>query len=239
MTTTSPKPAPPVPVRRFAPLENGDHLSVVEFERRYDAMPNLKKAELVDGIVFMNAAVSGYHGEPHGHLITWLGLYRIGVPGVQLLVDTTVRFNRRNVFQPDGLLRVPEGFGGRSLVVEGGYVKGPPELVAEVAASTVSLDLHRKLETYRRQGVPEYVVWRVHDEELDWFVLRNGAYERMGARDGLLRSTVFPGLWLDSSALLKGDLRRVQEVVQLGLATPEHAAFVAELARRRAEKGGA
>lgn len=58
MATTTRTAAEPTPRSAIPPLENGDGLSRAEFERRYDAMPELKKAELLEGIVYMAAPVS-------------------------------------------------------------------------------------------------------------------------------------------------------------------------------------
>ena len=85
---------------------------------------------------------------------------------------------------------------------------------------------------YRRNGVCEYIVWRVLDREIDWFVLHDGRYEPLPlSSDGLLRSIVFPGLWLDPAALIRGDLAKVLAVVRQGVSSPEHADFAAGLRR--------
>ena len=105
-----------------------------------------------------------------------------------------------------------------------------PELVAEVAASTASYDLNTKFNVYRRNEVREYIVWRVLDREIDWFMLRDGEFVRLPLDDaGLYRSEVFPGLWLDPAALVRGDTQSVQAALQRGLASREHAEFVARL----------
>jgi len=104
------------------------------------------------------------------------------------------------------------------------------ELVAEVASSSVSYDLTDKFKVYRRNGICEYLVWRVLDRQIDWFVLREGEYVRLPLDEaGLYRSEVFPGLWLDPTALVGGDTTTVSAAIQRGLASPEHAAFVARL----------
>ena len=213
------------------PLENGDVLTRAEFERRYEAMPHLKKAELIEGVVYVPSPVRHQaHGHPHTHLITWLGSYEASSPGVQASDNGTVRLDLDNEPQPDALLFIDPACGGQARIDAEDYIAGAPELVAEVAASTVSYDLHVKLRVYRRNEVREYIVWRVLDHEVDWFVLRAGQYERLPVdSEGLLRSEVFPGLWLDPAALLRGDLTMVLAVVQRGLASPEHAAFVARL----------
>jgi len=213
------------------PLENGDKLTRAEFERRYEAMPHLKKAELIEGVVYVPSPVRHrYHGHPHTHLIGWLVHYEAATPGVEASDNCSVRLDLDNEPQPDVLLFIDPACGGQALIDADGYIEGAPELVAEVASSSASYDLHAKLRVYRRNGVREYIVWRVLEQEIDWFVLRVGQYERLALdAEGLLRSEVFPGLWLDPTALLQGDLATVFAVVQRGLASPEHAAFATRL----------
>jgi Uma2 family endonuclease len=213
------------------PLENGDTLTRTEFERRYEAMPHLKKAELIEGVVYVPSPVRHrYHGHQHTHLINWLGHYEAHTPGVEASDNVTVRLDLDNEPQPDALLFIDPACGGHALIDADGYIEGAPELVAEVASSSASYDLHAKLRVYRRNGVREYIVWRVLDREIDWFVLRAGQYERLPLdTEGLYHSEIFPGLWLDPAALLGGDLATVLAVVQRGLASPEHAAFAARL----------
>jgi len=215
------------------PLENGDRLTRPEFERRYDAMPNLKNAELIEGVVYLRLIVPQRgHGGQHAHLMGWLGTYAAYTPGLDAGNSCHVRLDWDNMPQPDCLLFIQPEHRGQAKIDEEGYIEGAPDLVAEVATSSVSYDLHDKLNAYRRNGVREYVVWRVRDKQIDWFVLREGKYEnRSPANDGILRSTVFPGLWLDPSALLRGDLATVLAVVQQGLKSPEHADFAASLSR--------
>lgn len=209
-------------------LENGDRLTQVEFERRYRAS-SVKKAELIEGIVYMASPLRiTQHGEPHAVIMGWLLLYRAATPGVQLGDNSTVRLDADNEPQPDALLRIETD--GQSSISEDGYVEGAPELIVEIAASSVSIDVHDKLKVYRRNQVQEYMVWRVEDQELDWFRLQEGQYIRLQPNsDGLIFSEVFPGLWLDQTALLTGNLIRVIEVVQQGLATVEHQSFVEKL----------
>jgi len=223
---------PPVALENgVPPLENGDRLTRDEFERRYDAMPHLKKAELIEGVVYVPSPVRHrHHGAPHALLVSWLGQYIAGTPGVEISDNSTVRLDLDNEPQPDALLFIDPACGGQTHVSSDGYIEGSPELVAEVASSSVSYDLHAKLHAYRRNGVREYIVWRVLDQAIDWFVLRAGQYEPLPVdANGLLRSEVFPGLWLDPAALLRGDLATVLAIVQQGLGSPEHATFVARL----------
>lgn len=211
-------------------LAPGDHLSRDEFELRYNAMPNTKKAELIEGIVYMGSPVTvAEHGSPHADLIAWLGIYRSATPGVQVADNATLRLDNQNEPQPDALLRVLPNLGGQSRD-DGLCVAGAPELVAEITASSVSYDLFEKKDVYARHGVQEYVVWRVRDREVDWFCLRDGAYYRVTPDpDGVYRSEVFPGLWLDPAALLAGDMLRVIDTLRQGIDSPGHAAFVGGL----------
>ena len=232
MAISSTTPVPPVALESDVPLlENGDRLTRNEFERRYDAMPHLKKAELIEGVVYVPSPVRyQHHGAPHALLIGWLVHYAAGTPGVGVSDNTTVRLDLDNEPQPDALLLIDPTCGGQTRISSDDYIEGSPELVAEVASSSVSYDLHAKLHVYRRNGVREYLVWRVSEQAIDWFVLRAGQYERLPVdASGLLRSEVFPGLWLDPVALVQSALATVLAIVQQGLGRPEHAAFVARL----------
>lgn len=220
--------APPITI---APLENGDQLTRFEFERRYQAMPHLKKAELIEGIVYMASALRiRSHGEPHAYIIGWLITYKASTPGVQVGDNATVRLDTDNEVQPDALLRIEQG--GNSRISEDDYVEGAPELIVEIAASTVSIDRHQKLKVYRRNEVKEYLIWRVDDGELDWFYLQDGEYRQREANaEGMICSQVFPGLWLDKTALLSGDLAKVLAGLQGGLKSEEYLAFVGSLGK--------
>jgi Uma2 family endonuclease len=217
------------------PLEPGDHLTREEFERRYDAMSAAKKAELIEGVVYMPSPASGeYHGRPHARLAFWLSSYQFHTLGTDVHCESSVRLGTENEPQPDVLLMIEPRCGGRIRFASDGFVEGAPELVAEIAASSVSIDLHAKKRVYERCGVREYVVWRVLDEAIDWFVLRNGQFEQLSPdAEGRVKSEVFPGLWLDPAALVRGDLATVMQVLQLGLASAEHGAFVERLKASR------
>jgi Uma2 family endonuclease len=216
------KPAP------IPPLEAGDRLTRHEFERRYDAMLHLKKAELIEGVVYMPSPIRHLpHGKPHALVMAWLGVYYAGTAGVDLSDNATVRLDVENEVQPDALLRLESRAGGRSHISADDYIEGAPELIVEVASTSVSYDLHDKLRVYRRSGVQEYLVWRVGDGAVDWFYLHEGRYVPLEAdAEGIVRSRVFPGLWLALPALLNGDLAMVLAVLQKGLQSSEHAGFV-------------
>lgn len=210
------------------PLENGDLLSRAEFERRYTAMPHLKKAELVEGIVYMASPLRfETHAEPHADLLIWLGNYKIATPGVRLGDNPTVRLDIDNEPQPDAVLLIDASCGGQSRLSDDGYIEGAPELVVEIAASTASIDLRDKKRVYRRNGVKEYLVWQVMEERFDWFRMQDGEYISVAPdAEGIIRSQVFPGLWLAVKALLAGDMVQVIATLQTGLSCSEHQQFL-------------
>ncbi|URR34565.1 Uma2 family endonuclease [Thermosynechococcus sp. HN-54] len=216
---------------QLPPLENGDRLTRDEFERRYAAMPHLKKAELIEGIVYVASPLRyRSHGQPHLFLITWLGTYCAATPGVEAADAPTIRLDGDNEPQPDAILRLSHG--GRSRITADDYIEGAPELVAEIAASSAAYDLHDKLRVYRRNGVQEYLVWCAYDRQIYWFSLEAGEYQPLTPdAEGMIRSRQFPGLWLAAEALLAHDLGTVLRVLQAGIATPEHQAFVARQQR--------
>ncbi|MBW4506221.1 MAG: Uma2 family endonuclease [Scytonematopsis contorta HA4267-MV1] len=233
MTTHLPR--QPRPKSQDLPsLENGDRLNRSEFERRYAAMPHLKKAELIEGVVYMAAALRfRNHGQPHGNLIIWLGNYKVATSGTELADNTTVRLDIDNEPQPDVALFFDPAVGGQVKISEDDYIEGAPELIAEVAASSASYDLGDKKKVYRRNGVQEYIVWQMFENRLDWFVLQDDDYVvLLPDTDGIIRSPQFPGLWLAVEALLAGDMVRVLTVLQQGLIAPEHEAFVQQLSKR-------
>ena len=196
------------PATAFPVLESGDHLSRAEFHRLYCARRDIKKAELVEGVVYVASPRRfDLHAEPHAVIITWLGSYRARNPGLRLGDNATVLLDANNEVQPDACLWREEPSGPR-LVDH--YIEGAPQLVVEVAASSASYDLHTKLQAYQRNGVREYVVWRVLDHMIDWFRLREGEYVWVEPdEDGIIESDVFPGLCLDVPKLLVDDLQGV------------------------------
>jgi Uma2 family endonuclease len=215
-------------LEKLPPLENGDRLTRSDFEQRYEAMPHVKKAELIEGIVYMPSPVRvRSHGKPHGQVMSWLGVYCAATPGVDFADNTTLRLDADNEPQPDAMLWIDAAAGGRARVSEDDYLEGSPELVVEVAASSASYDLHAKREAYRRNGVQEYVVWRVYDRQVDWFRLEDERYLTVPAdAEGMIHSRTFPGLRLAVPALLSGDLAHVLAELQKGLASAEHQDFV-------------
>ena len=215
------------------PLKHGEKLTRDEFERRYEAMPHLKKAELIGGIVYMGSPVrTDIHGKPHGYIMAWIGAYCAATPGVDFSDNATVHLDPDNEAQPDALLRIEED--GTSLLNDKGYIEGPPELIVEIAGTSADYDLHEKLDVYLRNGVAEYIVWQTQDGRLDWLRLVNEEYVPMlPDAEGLIESQVFPGLRLAVNALMDDDLATVLSELQKGLATTGHSAFVKQLLEKR------
>lgn len=190
------------------PLESGDRLTRAEFERRYRCRPDIKKAELIEGVVYVASPVRFLeHGEPHVFVSHWLSQYRLSHPGTRVGDNATIRMDLDNEPQPDIVMFRD---GGKASIGDDGFLQGAPELVVEIAASSASYDMHDKMHVYRRNGVQEYVVWQVLEERIDWFRLRDGTYEPLApdAR-GVVHSEVFPGLRLAVKAMLAGDMERV------------------------------
>jgi hypothetical protein len=229
-TTLKVESGSPQEVERLSPLENGECLNATEFLRRYEAMPNVKKAELIQGIVYIMASpVSLDHGEPDSLLQGWILNYAVCTIGVKSATNATTKLSPDDVPQPDGLLRLLPEYGGQSHVSDS-YLQGAPELGIEIAASSSSIDANAKKTSYRRAGMLEYVLWRTRQGKIDWWKLVDDDYQMIEAdENGIMRSSVFPGLWLDPQALLGDDGARVLEVLNQGLASPEHAAFVEKL----------
>ncbi|MBD2204422.1 Uma2 family endonuclease [Calothrix sp. FACHB-1219] len=213
---------------KIPPLESGDRLTRPEFERRYHTMSNTKKAELIEGVVYVASPLRfKSHRQPHGNLIIWLGTYKVSTPGVELGDNTTVRLDADNEVQPDVVLILNEQLGGQTRISEDDYIEGAPELIAEVAASSAANDLYDKKRVYRRNGVKEYIVWQVFENKFDWFILENGEYVTLTPdADGIIKSRVFPSLWLDVTALLTGEMTQVLAILQQGLNSQEHQQFL-------------
>lgn len=219
------------PAKRLPPLAPGDRLPRDEFERRFDVTPGLKKADLLDGVVYMPPPVSHvYHSGPHARMLALLGVYQAATPHTLVGDSGSLRLDLKNMPQPDAYLMIAENAGGQARIDGDGYVAGAPELVAEIAASSASYDLHVKMDVYRRYGVREYIVWRTYDAQIDFFVLSHRRFERCAPReDGTWRSTVFPGLCIATRQLLDGDLAAALEVLRRQLAGPEHSALIQRL----------
>ncbi len=214
-------------------LKAGDRLGRDEFMRRWEAHPSLKQAELIRGVVHMASPLSVDHGDLDGVVAGWLGSYAGATPGCRLSINNTWLMTEDSAPQPDTSLRILPEFGGRSRL-EGRYTAGAPEFLCEISLSSSAYDLDEKLALYQEVGVQEYLAVLVQEGEVRWHRLNGDRFEVVPLpADGIYRSEVFPGLWLDAAAVLVVDLTRVLAVLKESLASPAHAEFVAQLAARR------
>lgn len=218
-------------------LHSGDHMSREEFHRVYEQMPDDVKAELLGGVVYVASPLRIRHGTSQPALTTALFVYAANTPGVEVGDNTTVLLGDDGEPQPDLYLRILPEYGGQSRTSPDDYVDGPPELLVEISHSTRSLDLHVKKNEYARNGVREYIVWTLSDNILHWFDLLAGQALSTEA-DSVIRVRTFPGLWIDTAALVAKDYKKFVATLQQGLASPEHAAFVEQL-RKAAISGDA
>ena len=207
-------PEKPAQVSAQPPLQSGDRLSTHDFLRRYDAMPACKKAELINGVVFMGSPVSSPHAQPDGFLHGLLGMFALARPGIVFEPNVTVIFNARDTIQPDGILRQ---ISGPCQPGDDQLLHGPPELVAETALSSAAYDLHQKREVCLRAGVAEYLVWDVHANRLHWWALVEDDYQPLPRVDGVAESRVFPGLKLHLDAMEGNDRPRALQTLQAAL----------------------
>lgn len=213
-------------------LKNGDRMSADEFHRIYKQMPADFRAELVGGVVYVASPLTIDHSVSHSDLNGLFWTYAGNTPGVECGDSTTVLLGRKGEPQPDVYLRVLPEYGGQSTTTADRFVGGAPELVAEVSYSSWAIDLNGKYQDYLRGGVLEYVVLDLHDRQLRWFDLHT-EQELAAESDGVIRVRQFPGLWLHVDAVLQRDFRRMTATLNAGLASPDHAAFVKQLADRK------
>lgn len=233
MATVSEHRRPPRGPTPLPPLENGDRLNQKTFHARYEAMPEGCRAELIGGIVYLRSRIRMTHGRVHALVTRWLGEYEEAEAGIEALTSVTNILGPESEPEPDACLRILPESGGQTWEDKDLYLNGAPELLAEVAWAMESIDLHNKKLDYEKAGVREYVVVALRMNRVFWFVRRRGKFKELPAgSDGILRSQVFPGLWLDPSALIRGDRKRLLAVLRAGLASPEHASFVAKLRTR-------
>jgi len=230
---TGPAVADPAPL-----LYDGQRLDQPTFHELYCQMPEGFRAELIDGVVYdMSSPVNPKHGRPFASLSGLLYVYYTETPGTIIQGDTTAKLGPRDEVQPDCALLIDPAFGGQTGEDARGYTTGSPELVVEISYSSLSIDLNAKKRAYERAGAREYLVFDEPHQIFHWFALRNGWFEPLLPHpDGLYHSRAFPGLWLDPAAFLRDDPRAVLAALRLGLASPEHGAFVDQLRQYRANR---
>lgn len=214
-----------------AELHSGDHMTQQEFHRIYEKMPPNFRAELIGGIVYVASPLKRRHGRHHTYLGGTFLTYEGSTPGIEVGDNATVVLSEEDEPQPDLYLGIAPEYGGQWCENADGYIKGGPELTAEISDSSRSIDLHAKRERYAQAGVLEYLVVCLRPKQVRWFDLKHNR-EFVADAEGIYRSELFPGLWLHGEALLQLDYQRLMSVLQRGLASPEHQAFVQQLASR-------
>jgi Uma2 family endonuclease len=219
--------------RTLPPLENGDRLDQRTFHARYEAMPEDCRAELIGGMVHMPSPQKAPHGKAQQLVVRWLDEYAEATPGTEAILNSTQILGPDSEPEPDACLFIVPESGGQVYLDEDEYLNGAPELIVEVSSATESIDLHRKKLDYQKAGVREYVVLALRMQQVFWFVRQRGKYKEVPLpTDGVFHSRAFPGLWLEAEAVLRNQRPRVLAVLRQGLASPEHAAFVARLAKQ-------
>ena len=218
----------------FEELSNGDCMQQKEFHRLYQKAPARFRAELVNGIVYVSEPVSEAHGYSHTRLSSIFDAYSASTPGTRVYDNSTVILSEEDEVQPDLFLRILPIYQGQTQDVTRGpqrlrYVKGAPELVAEIASSSRAIDLHVKQKRYQLAGVLEYIVICLEPLHIVWFNLSEGRLMECDT-DGIFRSTVFPGLWIHRDGLLQMDYHFTMRTLNLGIASKEHQAFAKKLA---------
>jgi hypothetical protein len=215
------------------PLQSGDRLSRAEFLRRWHLHPEIKRAELIGGVVYMPSPLTRLHGVTDNTAATWLGTYRAHTPGTESGSNATTLMEGEETPQPDEYLRVLPEYGGRSRN-EGKFIAGGPELITEISVTSASIDMNQKFELYERMGVQEFIAILMYEQEIRWHRLGAKGYKQIEPSAGSIwKSKVFPGLWLDGKAMLANDAAKVLATLGKGLRSAEHAAFVNKLARRK------
>jgi hypothetical protein len=223
-------------------LCNGDRMNQREFHWRYEAYPDNVKFELVGGVVYLASGVDYMasplrrpHGKYHLKFSHLLSVYEDATTGVDASDNATQILGEESEPQPDLTLRILPEYRGQSRVTDDEYYEGPPELIAEIAHSSRAVDMNQKRQDYEQSGVLEYLVLCVEERELHWFGFATKKMIRPD-RQGVARSNVFPGLWINVPALMERDGRRLIETMQKGLSSRAHAAFVKRLEKVRRAK---
>jgi Uma2 family endonuclease len=217
------------PMLRLPGLVTGERMTVEEFLRRWEELPGLKNAELIDQVVHAPSPVSREHGSLDTLTHLWLAYYAQATPGCRAGNNSTWLM-LESAPQPDAFLRILPAHGGQS-GDEKLYCTGAPELAVEICITSTEVEFGPKRALYQRAGVREYITVEMFGQRIVWRMLQDGAYvEQAVSPDGILRSQAFPGLWLDVAAFWADDGAKLLAVLNAGLSADDHRNFVAHLA---------
>jgi Uma2 family endonuclease len=218
------------PVSKISTLHNGDSLDQKTFHKLYEQTPEGFHAQLIGGIVYVASPVHFPHSNPDGLIQFWLWSYRKKTPGVGVINKTTTILGSTSEPEPDGGLFILPSHGGHC-TTGGKTLKGAPELLIEIANSSAAIDLNQKKRDYETYGVQEYLVVLAEEQAVIWWQLVDGVYQEIPqSNDGFFHSLAFPGLWLDPAGLFAMSEVQMETALELGIASPQHAAFVSKLA---------
>ena len=206
-----------IPTMLLAP---GDRMELEEFLERWDQSPELKFAELIDGVVYMPPPVSLPHGSFNSVAQAVFGRYRL-LSGVCKSLANATWLMLGSAPQPDLSLALKKEYGGTMEMAARELASGRPELAVEICWSRRSYDLGPKLALYERAGVPEYLAILVEERRFEWRVLVQSRYQFLNAQDGVFRSRILPGLWIDEPAFWSEDGPRLLSVLDEGMRSPE------------------
>jgi hypothetical protein len=197
------------------PLESGDVLDAAEYWRRYGAAPEKVKAERINRKVYIMSPLRAvHHGNPHFLLAQWIGHYAMHHPTLVGSDNATVRLNADNDPQPDlCLLRI----NGQTHFDNDGYIIGAPEMIVEIAGSSASYDFTEKRDVYEAAGVGEYLVFETIEGRIAWWRSETGRFAEILPEDGIYKSVLFPGLWLDAEALRSANPLKLIQTLQQGI----------------------
>jgi len=211
-------------------LITGQRMSVEEFLRRWEELDDLKKAELIDGIVYVPSPLSLEHGDLDTLIHWWLAHYAHATPGCKAGNNSTWLM-LGSAPQPDAYLRITPSHGGQS-GKERQFGTGAPELAVEICVTSTEVDFGPKLKLYERAGVREYITIELFGQRIVWRMIENAIYvSQQVPPDGNLRSQVFPGLWLDVAAFWNDDGPKMLAALNAGLSSEDHQRFVERLSR--------
>jgi Uma2 family endonuclease len=219
-------------------LYDGQRLDQPTFHQLYLQTPEDFRVELIDGVVsLMNMPLYEDHGCPDAELNGVLFLYTMDTPGTIVQGKTTIILDPSDEVQPDSALKIDPAWGGQTARDSRGATIGCPELVVEIASSSLGIDLNTKKNLYERAGALEYIVFDVLHQKFHWFARIEGRFQRLPREtDGIYRSRAFPGLWINEPAFIQGDKRAVFLAIRSGTTSPEHAEFVERLRQNRANR---
>jgi Uma2 family endonuclease len=211
-------------------LFEGQRLDQTTFHALYERMPEDFKAELIDGVVYLTMNVKVGHARADASMSGLLYVYSVETPGTVVQANGTAKLGPRSEVQPDTALLIDPAFGGRTSQDARHFTVEAPELVVEIADSTLRRDLDAKKKVYEQAGALEYVVFDVSHRKFHWFVLRDGQFEPLALdADGSYHSVAFPGLWIDEAAFASNDGPPAMAALRRGLASAEHGRFVEQL----------